>query len=70
MFGYNKLRGRIREVCNLEASFATSMGMSKSSLSHKLNGKATFNQSEIQRAIEILGIQQEEIGLYFFTLKM
>lgn len=66
-FNYSKLRGKIKEVFNTQAAFAKEMGMSRTSLSEKLNNKVEFTQKEIERAIELLHIPPEEITLYFFT---
>jgi len=66
MFNYSKLRGKIKEVFNTQAAFAKEMGMSTTSLSEKLNNKVEFTQKEIEKAIELLDIQKEEIPVYFF----
>lgn len=66
-FDYNKLRGRIREVFNTQSAFAKAIGMSTTSLSAKLNNLVEFSQKEIDRAVKLLKISQEEIPIYFFT---
>jgi transcriptional regulator with XRE-family HTH domain len=68
-FDYSKLRGKIKEVFNTQAAFAKEMGMSKTSLSEKLNNKVEFTQKEIKKAIELLHIPKEEIPMYFFTVE-
>ncbi len=69
-FDYNKLRGRIREVFNTQSAFAEAIGMSTTSLSAKLNNKIEFSQKEIEKAVELLKINSEEISAYFFTLEV
>lgn len=68
-FDYSKLRGRIREIFKTQSSFAKEMGMSTTSLSAKLNNLVEFSQKEIDRAVKLLKISQEEIPAYFFTLE-
>ena len=66
-FDYSKLRGRIKEIFEFEVTFAKALGMSKTSLSMKLNGKGDFTQSEIMKACNLLDIPNEEINVYFFN---
>lgn len=67
---FSKLRGRITEKFGLEIRFAEAMGMSPRTLSLKLNGVREFKPSEIVKALELLELQTEDVGLYFFTLKV
>lgn len=62
----NKLRGKIKEVCGSESRFAELMGMSKGSISLKLNGKFEWSMKQIIKACGILGIDLTEINIYFF----
>lgn len=66
-FDYAKLRGRIREVCETQERFSDLMGMSKATISAKINNKSEFTQPEIIRAVEVLGLSFDEISSYFFT---
>ena len=68
-FDYSKLRGRIREICNTEEAWAVKMGFSDYTKSMRLNNKSNFKSNEITRCCEILKINKEDIGLYFFTIK-
>lgn len=70
IFKYSKLRGRIREVCQTQEDFADLIGVSKTSLSAKLNNKVVFTQAEIHKAADVLKILPEEIYAYFFTTKV
>jgi transcriptional regulator with XRE-family HTH domain len=63
---YKKLNGRIREYYDTYGKFAEALGISRSSLSQKINGRVDFTQSEIMRAVELLEINLSNIGLYFF----
>lgn len=69
-FDYSKLRGRIREVFKTQSAFAFAIGMSTTSLSAKLNNNVEFSQKEIEKAVELLKINSEEISAYFFTLEV
>lgn len=63
-----KLRGLIREKYGTQATFAEAMGMSKTTLSAKLNGKTEWSRQEIEKACRLLGIPAEDIPTYFFNL--
>lgn len=70
-FEYNKLRGRIKEIFGTQEKFALAMGISKTSMSNKLNGKTYFTQTEISNACILLKIHSsEEVNKYFFTQKV
>ena len=64
---YDKLRGKIREVFHTQEAFAEALGISKTSLSKKLNGSVYFTQDEMNRSCELLNIPKEFIPVYFFT---
>lgn len=66
-FDYQKLRGKIREVCHTEGTFATIIGVGRVTLSERLNNKSEFSQREIWNACRILGLRAGDIPLYFFT---
>mgnify|MGYP002522641819 CR=1 FL=1 len=70
MFDYSFLLGKIKERCGTHAEFAAKMHLSERTISQKLNQKVDFSQSEIKKASEILGIDDANIQLYFFTLKV
>jgi len=69
-FDYSKLRGKIREIFKTQQLFADAMGMSSTSLSDKLNNHVEFSQKEIEKAVELLRIEKEDIPVYFFTLEV
>lgn len=64
---YSKLRGKIREVFGTNESFAKEIGKNPASISAKLNNKSPWTREEIEKTCEVLGIQIEEVHLYFFA---
>ncbi len=70
IFDYSKLNGKIIEKGFTQKGFAEALKMAPSTLSLKLNNKFTFSQDEISEALNILGIPKNDVGIYFFTLKV
>ena len=66
-YSYNKLRGRIIEKYGTQEEFARNLGISKNSLSLKMNGKTSFSQSDVIKWSKLLDINTNEIGQYFFA---
>lgn len=66
-YDYSKLNGKIIEVCGTRNRFASLMGMAEATMSLKLNNKAAFKQTEIEKALEILHIKVADLGSYFFA---
>ncbi|WP_069286081.1 DUF739 family protein [Aerococcus urinaeequi] len=69
-FDYSKLRGRIVEKFGSVEKFAEAMGLSKASMSMKLNNGVSFTQTQIPQACFLLDIKSEEVGRYFFTVNV
>lgn len=69
-YDYKKLNGKIIEVCGTQAVFAEKMQLSERTISLKLNNKISWKQTEIQKALEILSLSDEDIQVYFFTIKV
>ena len=69
-FDYSKLLGRIREFGFTQETLAKKIGITKASMSLKLNNKANFKQNEIREICKILKISDDEIGAYFFAPKV
>ncbi len=67
-FNYSKLDGLIREKCKTQSEFARKIGISAESLSKKMTGKRKWNQEQILKACEVLGISAEDIPTYFFAV--
>jgi len=66
-FNYNKLRGRIVEICGTQSEFAKRVGQSEQIITAKLAGRSSFTQENILAWSKILNIDQEDIGVYFFA---
>lgn len=69
-YDYRKLNGRIIEICGTQAIFAERMGLSERTVSMKLNNKISWKQPEIQKALEVLYLTDNDMQVYFFTLKV
>lgn len=69
-FDYSKLRGRIVEKFKNQIVFAKQMDWSERTLSLKLNGKVSWKQPEICKAIELLELSDSDILVYFFNKKV
>lgn len=69
-FNYAKLKGRIKEKYGTQEDFAKAMGLTPTTFSFKINGKAKWKQDEIIKAVELLEISQDEIVEYFFNYKV
>ena len=69
-FNYRKLRGRIVEICGTQGEFASKMGMSERTISLKLQGKISWRQHEIMKALEVLQLNESDIQTYFFDLEV
>ena len=65
-FNYGFLKDKITQVCGTQAIFAQRLGISKQSLSGKLNNKNMFSHEEIYKASTILGLSELEITRCFF----
>ena len=64
---YSKLRGRILEKFGSQGAFAKAIGLSEQSVSAKLNGKFQFSTDDIIKWCQLLDINREDVGLYFFV---
>ena len=69
-FDFSKLLGRIKEHGYTQERLAREIGLTKSTLSLKLNNKAYFTLPEMAKIQIILCIESMDIGAYFFTLKV
>lgn len=66
-YDYSKLRGRIKEKCGTEGTFAREIRRSHNYLTNVFQGKSYFSQKDIDRGSEVLDIIPNGIGVYFFT---
>ena len=66
-YDYSKLLGRMKEKNITQDVLAKKMGLQPPTLSQKLNNKARFKQAEISLICDILDIDANQIGAYFFA---
>ena len=69
-FNYAKLKGRIKEKYGTQEGFANAIGISPTTISFKINGKAKWRQDEIVKAAKLLEISKKEIVEYFFNYEV
>lgn len=67
-FNYNKLKGRIVEICGTQSEFALRMGLSERTISLKLQGKISWKQKEIMKALDVLNLSASDVQEYFFNV--
>lgn len=61
-----ELKGLLREKKINYETLARYLKMSLSALSNKINGKSVFDILEVEKIASFVGIQKENIPLYFF----
>lgn len=61
-----ELKGILREKKINYETLAKHLKMSLSALSNKINGKSVFNILEVEKIASFVGIQKENIPIYFF----
>lgn len=66
-FDYSKLRGRIVEKYHNVSKFADALGITRSRLNNILVNGYAFTVPRIVQMANLLDIDQENIGFYFFT---
>jgi hypothetical protein len=69
-FDFSKLRGRIVEKFRSVSNFAKEIGESPQAVSGKLTGQRAMTKNDIIKWCKPLEIELNEIGEYFFTLKV
>lgn len=65
-WNYQKLKGKIIEVCGTQEEFAKKIGIGRVSLSKRMTGQIDFSQQEIFKACSVLGIELNNLSEYFF----
>lgn len=63
---FSKLSGKIVEKYGTQYNFAIALGLSERSLSLKLNNKVGWRDEEMERAIDLLDLDINDIPSYFF----
>lgn len=66
MVNINKLKGKMIEKFGSQKAFAKAAGISIGCLSYKMNGKRKITYSDVVEWSNLLGIEQKDIGAYFF----
>lgn len=66
-FDYRLLKRRIRKVFGTEDKLAEAMGQKPASITLKLHNYSEWTQRQVNQAVELLGIADNEITGYFFT---
>ncbi len=69
-FDFNKLLGRIKEYGYTQAAIAKLLGISENAFTNKIKCRHYFTALEIASICNLLEIVKEEIGKYFFTIKV
>lgn len=69
-FDYSKLRGRIVEKFGSQSKFARKMEWSERTLCLKMTGKVAWKQTDILKAINLLGLTEDNIQEYFFNVEV
>ena len=69
-FDFRKLRGKIVEKYSTVSAFAQAFGVSKNTLSKKLNNQVKFSADDIIKIVDMLDIPENEINEYFFRQKV
>lgn len=69
-FDHSKLRGRIVELYGTNKVFATKINKTEQTVTAKLTGKSGFSQDDIVEWSDALNIENTDIGIFYFTLKV
>ena len=69
-YNYSKLKGRIKEKYDTQASFSKALGISHVALNQKLSNHSQWRQQEINKAALLLDIEDIELAAYFFAKKV
>ena len=64
---HSKLRGKIVEVYGSIRDFSKDTNVSEQTIIAKLNGRVPFKQPEIILWCNLLGVEKDQIGEFFFS---
>jgi transcriptional regulator with XRE-family HTH domain len=67
MINANKIKGRMREMGLVQKDIARYLRISPPTVSQKLSGARPMDLNEAKALAEMLKIQNDEFGLYFFA---
>lgn len=66
-YKYAKLKGLIKEHLSTQEAYANAIGISLTTLHSRFSGETYFNQTEMEKTINIFGLQLADIEVIFFT---
>lgn len=69
-FDFRLLTALIIAIFGSRQAFAEKLGISKGTLSMRLNNKSRWPIEDIMKTCDLLCIDSKDIGIYFFTLKV
>jgi hypothetical protein len=67
---FKELKLKILREFDNQQNFANVIGMHITSLNQRLNGKVEWKISEVEKACNLLHIENNDIALYFFSQKV
>lgn len=67
LYKHQKLKARIIEKYGTQGNFARELNTSEITVSKKICDKVPFTHNDIVKWCEVLEIDQDDIGAYFFT---
>lgn len=67
VFDYSKLRGLIKERSMTLTDYASSIGISMTTLYERMTNKTPFSQSEIVKTKQLFDLSPEQVDIIFFT---
>ena len=70
MFSYARLLELISDKGMTRGEVSDAIGISKTAFTNKLKGRTNFSSQEIANMCNLLGIERQSIGSYFFTPKV
>lgn len=68
-YDYSKLKGRIVEKFGTVSAFADALGIKVQAISPKLRGRKTITKADIIEWKQLLEIDTDDIGMFFFMPK-
>lgn len=69
-FDFSQLRGLIRSKIGTEGEFARLINRTPQFVSSVLNGNTYFTVSDIYNSCNVLDIETDKIGVFFYTQKI
>lgn len=67
MLNSDKLKGRIKELRLTQKDVASALSLAPATISQKLNGRRPFYLNEAKELADLLKIDNQAFGSYFFS---